>query len=252
MIRSGRIRQALAGALLLAAGACSSSELARYFDDGEYARVIATYEADPDRTADEQSLFMAGVSYAVTDRDARDLARGKALLSQLLERYPDTKYRQEASWLLASIDRQEELSARLAELSTTLEELKAVDVGRAGDPGAAGSSRFNRLFEEGDYAGVVRAFEADPSLRSSEHALFRAAVAYAVPDQPRHDPNRARQLFGLLLTQYPETAYRDDAVWFRSLMNQEIDLRRRIRDLEEELESLKAVDLGATPDGAGS
>jgi hypothetical protein len=195
---------------------------------------------------------MAGVSYAVTGSDTRDLARGRALLTQLLERYPNTKYRKEAGWMLASLDRQEELSARLAELSTTLEELKAVDVGRTGDPGAAASSRFNRLFEEGDYAGVVRAFEADTSLRSSEHALFRAAVAYAVPDQPRHDPNRARRLFGSLLNQYPETAYRDEAVWFISLMNQEIDLRRQIRDLREELESLKAVDLGATPDGASS
>jgi len=246
--RFGRVRSAVACAILLASSSCSSSELARYFDDGEYARVIATYEAEPDPATDEATLFAAGMSYAVSGRDARDLERADVLLSRLLERYPNTRYRQEASWMLASIGRERQLNARVAQLSSTLEELKAVDVGGSGDSGAAGSSRFNQLFEEGNYDGVVRAFEADPSLRTSEHALYRAAVAYALPGHRRHDPNRARQLFGLLLNRYSDTPYRDDAVWFTSLLNQEIDLDRQIRDLQEELESLKAVDLGAAPD----
>lgn len=237
--------RALAGLLALASSACSSTELTRYFDEGEYARAAAAYEADPQQGSEESSLYMAGVSYAVSARNAGDLDRARTLLGRLLEKYPDSKYSREATRMLTAIERERTLEARLARVSNTLEEMKAVDFGRGQMPDPARASELDQLFERGDWSAVTRAFEAEPSLQYSEHALFRAAVAYALPSNPRRDPTRARQLFGLLMSRYPDGVYRDDAAWFTDLLNQEIDLRRQIGELEEQLESLKAVDVGS-------
>lgn len=239
-----RPTHAIIGLLALISSACAASELSRYFEEGEYAQVVTAYEADPQKGSEEAALYMAGVSYAASARGPGDLDRARTLLDRLLDEYPASRYRREASRMLTMIEREQALDARLARLSNTLEELKAIDVGQLALPDAAGANEFNQLFERGDWAGVTRAFEAEPSLQSSEHALFRAAVAYALPDNPRHDPARARQLFGLLMNQYPGTVYRDDAAWFTDLLNREIDLLRRIGELEVELEKLKAVDLG--------
>jgi hypothetical protein len=236
---------AIVGVLALASSACSSTELARYFDEGDYARAAAAYEADPQKGSEEASLYMAGMSYAASARGPGDLDRARTLLGRLLEKYPDSKYRQEATRMLTMVEREQALDERVARLSSTLEELKAIDVGQAALPDGARANEFNQLFERGDWSGVTRAFESEPSLQSSEHALFRAAVAYAVPSNPRHDPARARQLFGLLMNRYPDSVYRDDAAWFTDLLNREIDLLLQIGELEDELESLKAVDLGS-------
>ena len=134
--------------------------------------------------------------------------------------------------MLTVIERERALDARLAHLSKTLEELKAIDVGRVALPDAARANEFNALFERGDWAGVAREFEAQPSLQSSEHALFRAAVAYALPSNPRHDPTRARQLFGLLMNRYPDTVYRGDVDWARVAMAKNVasDLALEVAD----------------------
>ena len=246
-MRPGR-RQLLLGLASLFAVACSPRELDRYFDSGQYVQVAGAFEADPELQSDERALFEAGVAYAVPGSDVHDPELARTLLTRLLDLYPDTRYRGEASRVLSFVRREERLAARLAQVSNTLEELKAVDLGPGANDATPGSGEFNRLFEEGRYARAVALFEADSSLHSAQHALFRAAVAYSLPDGGTHDPRRARELFGRLLELYPGTAYRDEATWFTDLLALEEELRRQIGRLEGEIEELKAIDLGMSAD----
>ena len=119
----------LAGLTVCISGACSSTELDRYVEDGQYVQAVEAFEADTSLALDERALFMAGVSYAVPGSEVRDPKRGRALLTRLLELYPDTEYRREADWLISFVDREAEILKRLADVSNTLEELKAVDLG---------------------------------------------------------------------------------------------------------------------------
>lgn len=244
--------RSLVGLAGLVAIACSTREMDRYFDSGEYALVAGAFEADPDLESDERALFEAGVAYALPASAVRDPERARVLLTRLLEMYPDTGHRRDAEWILSFVDREANLGARLADVTNTLEELKDVDLGSGVDSATPGAGEFNRLFETGRYARAASLFEADGSLHSNQHALFRAAVAYSIPGGGAHDPRRAQELFGRLLELYPNTAYRDQATWLTDLLDLEEDLRRQIQQLEGEIEELKAIDLGLsnepTPD----
>lgn len=248
MKRAALARAALTGWTLLAAAGCASTELSSAFEDGRYDLAVKAYEAEPARYDDDRALFMAGVSYAVSPSDTRDTDRAEELLRRLLERYPDTPHGGEARRTLLLLERERAVDAQLADLSRILEELKSVDVGAEPGPAGIDTHEFSRLFREGRYASAIRVFEADPALRESELALFRAGVAYAMPASRAHDPIRARRLFRQLLSRYPDTVYRDAAEWLTALLNREIDLRRTIGELERELEELKAVDLRELPE----
>lgn len=100
------------------------------------------------------------------------------------------------------------------------------------------ASRFDRLFEAGEYDAAVGAFAADSSLRDNERALFRAAVAYALPGQPSYNPQQARALLERLLRTFPESAYEEPA---RALAGSLTDVERLttdVRRVEGELAAL--------------
>lgn len=105
----------------------------------------------------------------------------------------------------------------------------------------------DELYEAGDYAGVIRVFEADESLSQSEKSLYRAAIASAMPGHAGHERARALSLLTRLLTDHPESDYVVEARLVIALLEEEAALLRTKGRLEQELEQLKAIDLGEGP-----
>lgn len=97
------------------------------------------------------------------------------------------------------------------------------------------TSSFDRHFEARRYAEAATAFDEDPSLHDEERALFRAGVAYALPESPVHRPERARDLLERLLDLHPGTAHRDEAMRLLALLAElerlEANAARREREL---------------------
>jgi len=121
--------------------------------------------------------------------------------------------------------------------------------GRAANPAASPSdSRTMRdMYEAGEFAETMRAFLADPALASQESALFRAAVASAMPGHAESDNIRALDLFTRLLVEFPESEHRTTVRLILGMLEEEAALRRSNGRLERELEQLKAIDLGDSP-----
>ncbi len=103
------------------------------------------------------------------------------------------------------------------------------------------------LYEAGDYAGAIGAFLADTALASRDTAVFRAAIASAVPGHAAHDPTRALNLFMRLLAEHPNSDYATEARVIIELLEGNAALRRSNQRLLRELEQLKAIDLGQQP-----
>ncbi|NLG61669.1 MAG: hypothetical protein GX539_05445, partial [Candidatus Cloacimonetes bacterium] len=105
---------------------------------------------------------------------------------------------------------------------------------------AAGcSSAFERSFNAGRYDEVVRQFVADSALHSDPDALYRAALAYATPDHPEYDVERARELLGELLERYPGRGHHREAVALFSLLENASRLERDGARVESELTALR-------------
>ena len=103
------------------------------------------------------------------------------------------------------------------------------------------------LYEAGDYAATVRVFLEDPTLANQDLAVFRAAVASAMPGHAAHDPARALTLFNRLVAEFPDSDYLTEARLLSNLLQTAEALRGRNDRLEQELERMKAIDLGQQP-----
>lgn len=101
------------------------------------------------------------------------------------------------------------------------------------------SSAFERSFDAGRYDEVVRQFVADSALHSDPDALYRAALAYATPDHPEYDVERARELLGELLERYPGRGHHREAVALFSLLENASRLERDGARVESELTALR-------------
>lgn len=117
------------------------------------------------------------------------------------------------------------------------------------------SRPFHDHFEAGRFDEARRAFEADPSLLQDDRALLRAAIVYADPGSPAHDPERARELLIRLIERGEEGANARHARWVlafvdelerraveaRALQVRVDSLIARIATLEEESRSLQEL-----------
>ncbi|HEX7049979.1 MAG TPA: hypothetical protein VF188_07165 [Longimicrobiales bacterium] len=105
---------------------------------------------------------------------------------------------------------------------------------------ACATSRFDQHFEAQRYEAAIRLFEADPELQQQERALFRAAVAYALPGSPVHDPARAREMLERFLTRYPDSPRRAEASRMLALLRQVEQLERRVAQRTAEAEARRS------------
>lgn len=103
------------------------------------------------------------------------------------------------------------------------------------------------LYEAGDYAGTVRAFLADTTLVNQDLAVFRAAMASAMPGHSAHQPDRALALFNRLVAEFPDSDYVTEARLLSDLLEEAEELRGQNDRLMKELEQMKAIDLGQQP-----
>jgi hypothetical protein len=129
-VKFRRVALALPGLACVASFACSPSDLDRNFDEGRYLEVARAFEADSVLHDDEGALYRTGVAFALPNSEVRDPARARQLFDRLLRLHPQTTYRQQTEWLLAFLDREEELGEEVRRLDAELEELKAIDLGR--------------------------------------------------------------------------------------------------------------------------
>lgn len=112
---------------------------------------------------------------------------------------------------------------------------------------AGGSSELRRHFEAGRLAEAEAAFRRDTSLRRDAPSVYRAALVYALPESPKHDPGRGRMLLRSYLDMRPEGERADEARRLLSLLEEIRRLRNRVGGLEEQLERLKEIDLERPP-----
>ena len=103
------------------------------------------------------------------------------------------------------------------------------------------------LYEAGDYAATVRFFLADTTLANQDLAVFRAAIASAMPGNDAHDAARALALFNLLIVEFPDSDYLTESRLIINLLETTEALRGENKRLDQELERMKAIDLGQQP-----
>jgi hypothetical protein len=103
--------------------------------------------------------------------------------------------------------------------------------------GCASGSALDRPFAAGELAEVARIFEADSSLHLQEGALFRASLAYALPESGAYHPERALKNLDRLLTLFPGTTHRPHALQLRQLLH---EVREAERRQSAEVEALAA------------
>jgi hypothetical protein len=100
---------------------------------------------------------------------------------------------------------------------------------------ACATTPFDRYLAEERWADAARVFSADSSLLNNEHALYAAGVLYGTPGRPTFDPVIARDVLRRLLSRFPQSDHRNDAVERLALLDEIARARRDAADREREL-----------------
>ncbi len=115
----------------------------------------------------------------------------------------------------------------------------------------------DRYFEFSDYANAAQAYERylhDGSGPEQDKALYRLALSHAVPQSPVRDLPKAWGLLQQLVSRFPQSPYKPQAEFLLGLqgeidrLHSDISKRDdRIKELSQELEKLKAIDMQRRP-----
>ena len=115
-----------------------------------------------------------------------------------------------------------------------------------------------KFFRNGDYARAAKAYEAylrdNSSPADQDQAFFRLALSHAFPESPVRDIPKALELLHDLIRRFPQSPYKPQAEFLLSLQEEVEKLRtdvskrdERVRDLTQELEKLKQIDMQRRP-----
>jgi len=110
----------------------------------------------------------------------------------------------------------------------------------------------------GDYTSAAQSYQSylDASLEPANHdrALFRLALISLFPESPVQDQSRALETLQKLVADFPQSLYRPEAEFLLRLHQEVEGLRtdlskrdQRIRELTQELERLKQIDMQRRP-----
>lgn len=112
-------------------------------------------------------------------------------------------------------------------------------------------------FEKGDYASAVKGYEEYLLANVFEHqdrAYFRLGLAYGLAPEKPQNLRQARSYLQRLVSEFPRSSYRAPADLILVLLTQIDRLNGRvneqqvrIRNLTEELQLLKAIDMKRNP-----
>jgi len=131
------IRTALSTLLSCGGVACATTtQFDRDLDERRWADAARVFSADSTLLNNDRALYAAGVLYGSPERPTYDPAVASDLLRRLISRFPDSKYRGDASSRLALLDqvisarrdsekRQRELAAEIEALTADTRLLRA-------------------------------------------------------------------------------------------------------------------------------
>ena len=123
MLNIGRGRVAALAACALVAAGCASA-FDRSFEAGHYDEVVAQFVADSTLHDDPGALYRAALAYATPDHPSYDPARARALLDELLRRFPGSDDHRQAVALFSSLESSQRLARDGARIETELHELR--------------------------------------------------------------------------------------------------------------------------------
>ncbi len=113
-------------------------------------------------------------------------------------------------------------------------------------------------FQLGDYAKAAQFFEdylkANPNLRDRDKALFHMGLSYALSGNSSKNRLQAEAALKRLITEFPNSQYKSQAEFILMLQAQiealKSDVKKRemrIKQLSEELQKLKEIDMQRRP-----
>lgn len=120
-------------------------------------------------------------------------------------------------------------------------------------PAVTAFDQAERAFAAGNYQEAARAYESylqlTPDGGKRDEALFRLALAYALPENPNHDWRRATTWLKQLVDQFPQSPFKPPARLILALHSEVGELtadtqkrEQRMRQLSTELDKLKKID----------
>jgi hypothetical protein len=131
------IRTAIASMFGCAVVACASAtQFDRYMEESRWADAARAFSADSSLLNDDRALYAAGMLYGSPERPTFDAAIASDVLRRLITRFPQSKYRNDATSRLALLDqitrarhdadeRQRQLSAEIEMLTADTRLLRA-------------------------------------------------------------------------------------------------------------------------------
>lgn len=130
------MRRVLGLGFLAALSGCASAPFDRFVADGRWSDAARTFSADSALLNNEHALYTAGVFHGTPSRPTYDLERARLLFRRFLDRFPESKYREDVSDRLSMLDevarmrdssgvRVRAVETRMAELTVEVQRLRA-------------------------------------------------------------------------------------------------------------------------------
>ena len=112
--------------------------------------------------------------------------------------------------------------------------------------GACAPPRFEQYMDAQRWTDAARLVDADSlSVLSDDRSLYQAGVLFCTPGRSTFDANRARSLFRRLLTTFPASPYRQDALerlaLLDAIVNGRADAQVQAQALQARIDALNAT-----------
>jgi hypothetical protein len=119
-------------------------------------------------------------------------------------------------------------------------------------PSASSLELADQAFEIGDYVAALDGYRAhldgDAAGVDTDRALYRLALLHLATGGPVRDSATGHALLRRLVREHPDSPYRIEAELILGLNARVDGLEGEIERLESQLEALKRIDLGRSPD----
>jgi TolA-binding protein len=112
--------------MTLAAAGCTASALDRHFEAGQFELAARAYEEDPSVAGSDRALYRLALSYASPGTAVSSPERARAVLAQLVARFPQSPHLPEARILAGLLGTMVDLSDQAKVERQQLDSLRAV------------------------------------------------------------------------------------------------------------------------------
>jgi len=203
--------------------------------------VLAKSETEPPA---DVAFYSLGEVYANHDFAGRDYSRAKYYFEKLIENFPDSELTTEASTYISLFEtiteEQEKLSAKEKEAAEaereSQEKIKQVVQQQEKAPKANLPHKVveNQNFEEAVKKNL-QILEKSGKNKPSDEALYNLGLIYAHVDNPAKDYNKSQIYFHVLVKQFPDSEYTEEARIWLGLY----DTLEKIQQIDLEIEQQK-------------